>query len=286
MDTTAQHPDLPLPLLPASLEQWVAFYAKRDLPVLRNTAQAFEDLGRELDDVDARTIADHVLEDPMMTLKVFSWSATLRSRRQTTELETIEPVILMSGVEPFFHQFGSLPTIELALGRQPRALAGALRVVSRSERASAYARDWALRRRDLDTEVILIAALLHDFVEILMWVYAPEACLAIQARQYADRTLRSADLQREVFGIAFSDLQTALVRRWHLPELLVSLLDDQHTSHPRVRNVLFAVNLARHSSRGWDDAALHDDYEDIAVLLHTTPGHVRDLVVPPDILRS
>ena len=221
-----------------------------------------------------------------MTIKVFAWSATLRSRRQVTELETIEPVILMSGVDPFFRQFAVLPTIEQALAAHPRALAGVLRVVSRSFRASAYARDWALRRRDLDTEVILIAALLHDFVEILMWAYAPEASLAIQARQQADRALRSADLQREVFGASFTDLQIALVREWHLPELLVSLLDDHHTHHPRVRNVLFAVNLARHSSRGWDDAALHDDFEDIAALLNTTPGHVRDLVMPQEILRS
>ncbi|MDE3010868.1 MAG: HDOD domain-containing protein [Pseudomonadota bacterium] len=277
---------MPLPALPATLAQWVAFYAGMNLPVLRHTAQAFASLAATVDSVDARTIADHVLEDPMMTLKVFAWSATLRSRRQTTELETIEPVILMCGVEPFFRHFAELSTIERALATDTRALAGALRVVSRSYRASAYARDWALRRRDLDTEVILIAALLHDFVEVLMWVCAPAASLQIQERQHADRSLRSADLQREVFGVSFSELQAALVREWHLPELLISLLDDHHANHPRVRNVLFAVNLARHSARGWDDAALHDDFEDIAGLLNTTPGHVRDLVIPADILRA
>lgn len=277
---------MPLPTLPATLAQWVAYYAGMNLPVLRHTAQAFAALATTLDRIDARTIADHVLEDPMMTLKVFAWSATVRSRRQTTELETIEPVILMCGVEPFFRQFSELPTLERALATDTRALAGALRVVSRSYRASAYARDWALRRRDLDTEVILIAALLHDFVEVLMWVCAPAACLHIQERQQADRALRSAELQREVFGVTFSDLQAALVREWHLPELLISLLDDHHANHPRVRNVLFAVNLARHSARGWDDAALHDDFEDIAGLLNTTPGHVRDLVIPVEILRG
>ena len=280
METSLPPADAALPVLPADLPTWLAFYGAKDLPVLRHTAQSFERLAADADDVDARTIADHVLEDPMMTLKVFAWSTTLRSRRQVTELETIEPVVLMSGVDPFFRHFHHLPTIEQALTRNPRALAGVLRVVARSYRASAYARDWALRRRDLDTEVILIAALLHDFVEILMWVYAPEASLALQARQQADRTLRSADLQREIFGVELADLQIALVREWHLPELLVTLLDDHHATHPRVRNVLFAVNLARHSSRGWDDAALGDDFADIAGLLNMTPGHVRELLVP------
>ena len=282
MDPVAATEPTPLPALPARLEQWVAFFADKDLPVLRQTAQAFEQLGHHRDDVDARTIADRVLEDPLMTLKVFAWSATMRSRRQTTELETIEPVILMTGIDPFFNHFSALPTVESALARHPRALPGILRVVGRSFRASAYARDWALRRRDLDTEVILIAALLHDFVEMLMWIYAPEAALRIQALQQGDRTLRSADLQRSVYGVELAELELALARQWHLPELLTTLLDDHHAAHPQTRNVLFAVNLARHSARGWDDAALHDDYEDIARLLNTTPGHVRELVIPPE----
>jgi HD-like signal output (HDOD) protein len=286
MERSANTPEIRLPELPASLPRWVEFFSDKDLPVLRHTAQGFEDLARDLDSVDARTIADRVLEDPLMTLKVFAWSATMRSRRQTTELETIEPVVLMAGVEPFFRQFAQLPTIEASLMRTPRALAGLLRVVSRCYRASAYARDWALRRRDLDTEVILIAALLHDFAELLMWVYAPQASMDLHARQAADHSLRSADLELEIFGVDLADLEMALAREWHLPELLISMLDDHHANHPRVRNVLFAVNLARHSARGWDDAALHDDYVDIAGLLNTTPGHIRELVVPPEIHRS
>ena len=80
--------------------------------------------------------------------------------------------------------------------------------------------------------------------------------------------------------MTLADLEYALVREWRLPELLSSMLDDRNASHPRVRNVLFAVNLARHSARGWTDAALEDDYHDIASLLNTTPAHIKDLVVP------
>jgi HD-like signal output (HDOD) protein len=272
--------ELPLPPLPSPLPVWVRFFAGKDLPVLRHTAEGFGRLAEDLDRVDVRTIADQVLEDPLMTLKVLAWSAKVRTRRQVTELETIEPVVLMTGVEPFFRHFEGMPTVEHALAGQPRALVGVLRVVSRCYRAAAYARDWALRRRDLDTEVILIAALLHDFAELLMWTFAPAASLDIQARQAADPTLRSADVQRSVFGVSLVDLEYALAMHWHLPELLTSMLNDRHATHPRERNVLFAVNLARHSARGWDNAALHDDFEDIASLLHTTVEHVRELVVP------
>lgn len=63
-------------------------------------------------------------------------------------------------------------------------------------------------------------------------------------------------------------LKLALAEAWHLPTLLVQLLDHQHTENPRVRNVKLAVDLARHSANGWGDAALPDDFAAIRDLLH------------------
>ena len=269
-----------LPATPATLRDWVDFFGPLDLPVLRHTARQIEALGEDIDRVDARSIADAVLQDPLMTLKVFAWSARTRSRRQVTDIETIEPVVLMSGVYAFFREFAAMPTVELQLQGNVKALAGLLRVVNRAYRAATYARDWALRRRDLDTEVILIGAMLHDFAELLMWLYAPALALEVETRLNADSTLRSADVQRTVFGVRLADLEYELVRHWHLPELLISVMDDRHAEHPRVRNVLYAVNLARHSARSWDNAALGDDFGDIAALLNMTPEHVAHLVVP------
>ncbi len=45
------------------------------------------------------------------------------------------------------------------------------------------------------------------------------------------------------------------------------LMNDYSMQQPRVRNVVLAVNLARHSANGWGDAALPDDYKDIGELL-------------------
>jgi ferritin-like protein len=44
-------------------------------------------------------------------------------------------------------------------------------------------------------------------------------------------------------------------------------MDDEHATEQRAVNVRLAVNLARHSANGWDDAALPDDYTDIAQFL-------------------
>ena len=59
-----------------------------------------------------------------------------------------------------------------------------------------------------------------------------------------------------------------------MPELLKNLMDDEHATTPRARNVTLAVRLARHSAKGWNDPALPDDYKDIGELLHLVPEAV------------
>ena len=68
-------------------------------------------------------------------------------------------------------------------------------------------------------------------------------------------------------GIRLFDLQLALCDALHLPALLKTLMDDANAHLPRVQNVSLAVNLARHSAEGWEDAALPDDFAAIEKLL-------------------
>jgi hypothetical protein len=108
----------------------------------------------------------------------------------------------------------------------------------------------------------------HDLAEILLWCFAPKLAIDIRDRQQADKTLRSSTAQEKVLGIRLFDLQRALCSAWHLPDLLNTLMDDANAHLPRVQNVTLAVNLARHSTSGWDDAALPDDFRAIEKLLH------------------
>ena len=45
---------------------------------------------------------------------------------------------------------------------------------------------------------------------------------------------------------------------------------DDHAQRPttQLRNVQLAIRLARHTARGWDNAAIPDDISDVANLLH------------------
>jgi hypothetical protein len=173
----------------------------------------------------------------------------------------------MMGLTPFFRHFGALESLEDRLSRHPDALAGARRVIYRARHAALYASEWARARHDIEVEEVMIAALLHDLAEMLVWCFAPELAQRIDERLRGDPALRSADVQREVMGFPLLDLQLRLSREWNLPSLLANLMDDAHADNPRVTTVALALRLARHSAAGWYNAALPDDYAAVQRLL-------------------
>ncbi|BBI99221.1 HD family phosphohydrolase [Ferrigenium kumadai] len=256
------------------LERWVSVLSRADLPVLKQTARDLAELREDEDRLTAGSIANVIARDPMMTVKLLRYLQQHKHRVQTAEVVQVEQALLMLGVEPFFNNVSPQPVAEEMLRSHIVALPPMLRVIHRSHRASEYAKDWAVRLRDLHYEEVRIAALLHDISEILMWCFAPDQMLKIRDMQQKDKALRSRDVQQQVLGFALADLQKELALQWGLPELLLILMNDSSANQPRVRNVVLAVNLARHSANGWDDAALPDDYKDIGELLRIPAAQV------------
>lgn len=250
------------------LETWVLFFSGAELPVLRHTVRQLDELRADIDRVNGREISRVVLQDPLMTVKVLAYIQPFAGKTLRTDITTIGSAVMMIGVEPFFEKFKELVTIEQMLKSEPPAMLGTLQLVRRVQRAAHYAHQWALWRQDMNVEEVTIAALLHDLAEILLWCFAPTLAIEIRERQKADHALRSAAVQEAVLGIQLIDLQLALCKAWHLPPLLANLMDPEHAEAPRIRNVLLAVDLARHSAHGWSDAAIPDDFAAIEKLLH------------------
>jgi HD-like signal output (HDOD) protein len=249
-------------------EAWIEYFSAVDIPVLHQTARRLEELRECIDQVNGRDIAAVVLQDPLMAIKVLAYIQRFQGAHLHSDITTIANAIMMFGVEPFFRHFESMSALETLLEDEPQALLGVLRVIRRAQRASRYAHDWAFERHDMNIEEIELAALLHDLAEILLCCFAPRLALEIHQRQQVNPALRSATAQIQVLGIRLFDLQLALCDAWHLPELLKTLMDDVNAGLLRVRNVVLAVNLARHSSIDWNNPALPDDFEAIGKLLH------------------
>lgn len=253
------------------LATWTRHFRETEVPVLAATSQALEALRAIEDDVDADMLSTVIQSDPLMTLKVLAHTSANRRPGHATDTETITSSLLMMGIAPFFRHFGLQPTVEDRLQDQPLALEGLRELLTRAERAKQFALGFAVHRGDMDVEVIQLAAFLYDFAEMLMWCHAPTLQVEIRKMQKSNPTLRTASLQRFVFNVELSELRQALMQLCRLPELLVRISDAKHSNHPSVRNVVLAVRLARHTMHGWDNPAIPDDIDDIAVLLNALP---------------
>lgn len=263
---TGRPPVLTHPL--PDLGAWMAHFHDAELPVLADTAETLEALRANEDDVDANSLGEMIAGDPLMTLKVLAYAAGNRGRRVVTDTETVTAALVMMGITPFFAAFGPQPTVENRLADQPLALEGLHEVLRRAHRAAKFALGFAVHRMDHDAAVIHQAALLHDFAEMLLWCHAPGLALAVRRAQRDDPTLRSRAVQRALLNVELAELQQALMKAWHLPELLIRISDDAHAEHASVKNVVLAIRFARHTAVHWHNPALTDDVADIAELLN------------------
>ena len=181
----------PLPDLGA----WTTASRDADLPVLADTAEAIEALRANEDAAGANRLGELIAADPLMTLKVMAHASAQRHSRLVTDAESVTAALVI-GITPFFRDFGAQPTIEARLADRPEALAGARVVLQRSHRATRFALGFAVHRSDHDAALIHLAALLHDFAELLLWCHASLLlALELQSRQRVDLTLRSSAAQ-------------------------------------------------------------------------------------------
>ncbi len=257
---------------------WVHQFGRTELPVLSATVEELERLSSDSDNVSPQRISGVVLRDPLMTFKVLRYIQERRHRSQMVDITTIAHALMMVGIDPFLTHFTRQPILQSFLAQDPDSLRGALSVISRARHAGIYARDWAVLRHDIEVDEVIIAALLHDLAELLLWCWAPRLARLIEKLKQ-EQQLRSEAAQRAVLGFPLIALQLELAREWQLPKLLCGLMDVRHAATPRGLNVSLAVAVSRHSAASWHDAALPDDFEAIGRLLSLTSGQARERVM-------
>jgi HD-like signal output (HDOD) protein len=262
------------------LAAWTARFQNAPIPVLRDTADSLEAFRANEDNTDANSIGEMISGDPLMTLKVLAYESGHRGRRVVTSAETVTSALVMMGIPPFFRAFGPQPIAEDWLADGSEALTGLQDVLQRAHRGADFALAFAIHRVDPDAAVIHAAALLHEFAELLLWCHAPVLALRIQRAQAADPELRSVVAQREVLHVELADLQRSLATAWQLPALISDVAGQSHAAgQTSARIVSLAARLARHTSHGWDNAAIPDDIGEIANLLNLSPAAALAMVV-------
>lgn len=246
--------------------------------MLRNTARELRRLHADEDKLSPRAITQVVSQDPMMVFRILRHMQTHKRENQLQDLILVEQAIMMMGMSNFFHDLPPEPVVDDVMRNDMVALTHLLKLIRRAHRAALYSYEWGVMQKDFHVIETRTAALLHDLSEMLLWCFAPDKMMTIFQMQQADKALRSHAAQEQVLGFRLLDLQLLLIERCELPPLLSRLMQDDAKGEQQVRNVTLAVNLARHSANGWDDAALPDDYKDIAEFLRIDAEKVKHLV--------
>ena len=276
---SAIHASLPASAAMAShFDTWLERLRSDNLPVLRRTAKELARLAAKGEKASVSEIAGVILVDPLATLKVLQAANSLRRGRFGSEITTMEHAVMMLGLPPFFARFRNLGVVEDELRQQPQALHRLLSLLSRSHHAAVQAGDWAALHNDMKSEEIYVAALLQGWMEPLLWLRAPDVAAECE-RRARNGAMPLAAAQAEVLGVAPHELQSALDRAWHLPELLVDLMG---AVDPDMRMRAFGVNLAvrvaRHSEQDWWGGELAADIEAASVFLHLTVDAASSMV--------
>ena len=271
----------PIDEWPASVEAWVALVGRSTLPLLPATGATLDCFRRDADEIDVHGITERLPDDPLFVAKLFAYLARIRGSHASADVGTVGRAIFMMGTLPFLRAFEGAPTISVKFMPDRDARRGLIRAIRRARRAARFAHALAVWRNDKAAEEVSVAALLHDIAEMLVWILAPRAAKRMQALQSADSTLRSKNAQQMVLGFELEELLAQLAIRWHLPEQIVAMMIENPRSGTRGQIVALATNLARHSTGGWDNAALPDDFRNIARLLVINPVQARAIVHAP-----
>lgn len=258
-----------------SLALWVNEIKLEALPVLRRTALAVPYMAKNAENLSATDIAEIVLHDPLMTLKVIGLANSRSHGRFGAEIATVQSAVFMLGVPPFFSHFAALKPIEDTM--RGREMNGLLNCLSRAHHAAWQARDLAILRADIKSEEVYVGTLLHDMGEMVMWCVAPELMLHVLRTVRREKASRE-EVEKSVLGFTLWEFQQALAQAWKLPELLLMFMDDENAGNPRALIAIIGSALARHSASGWHSTKLLSDYEVIAGQFNYTLDEVIALV--------
>lgn len=265
------------------LQGWTDFLQDGEPPVLNSTQNTLSAMKLNDDTLLPVELSVVILRDPLFAAAVLRHMQSHRNKLRNTDITTIEHALMMLGIEPFYRIFGMAPTIAEIMPGNVQARQALMSVARRSYVASRVAQDWAAKEKDIESEELQVAALIHDVAEMLLWVRAPGHALLIQHRMDDNLALRSSEAQQEILGVSLVDIAIEICKNWGMPDILLELLSAKQgePQTARMRTVSLAVRLARHCAYGWSNPALPLDWVDIATHLRFSSPESAQVDIEP-----
>lgn len=281
-------------------DNWSEYLLEHPLPVRRAIHQG---IWRELqtESPDFPRLVGWLRRDPAASSMVLGAAARGQRERQRSAPHNLEHALSLLGSNWARKHLPEMPILEDTLTDHGQR-AGYLAASSRAFRAARMTETWLIERRETGIEMVAIAALLHNVIELALWRDEPSLArraLSESRRQLIDFTRAHQDdntldqcfslghafqsVLADV-GIDLAELETALTDRYYLPVMLLAeeagipVLGSHHQAI-----LVLARRLAFASEFGWHHPVIRRLTALLAEQLHLSPNAAWQLTVNKSI---
>jgi len=238
-------------------EQWAAYLTAQQLPVMARSKAALVALEAQ-GQASGKELAGLADGDPFLCLCLLREAENRRSSRLGHETTTPLAAVMQLGETAFRELLFASPETD-------EANHGLAACESRAVTAGRLAAAWSRARADISPDELVMAALLSEVGELMLWHFAPELPQAALEALASGESQRSAMAQELACGFKFKDLTLKCAEIWKLPVILVQLI--RGTDSARANLARLCIDTARHVSAGNDNSALPDDLAGAKLLM-------------------
>jgi len=257
------------------LAEWQTFLIDKPLPMLMRTKLDVQ----ELIDQPQLSITQYtgpILFDACFSAGIFKHVNTQRVEAGRNPLTTLENTLSHLG-QSAFQEFLNRTVIFEELNLPPRNAQGYMRAMGQACHAALQAKSWGEQRNAAQFEEVLLAALLQNIAELMLWCYADKTMLEIEHACYVEKQSYEAAAEK-VLGCGMRELAVALAEKWNFPEMAVDGLRSQLDNFTLATSAALASELARVVDVNWYGAEANNLIEKIAKYKGKKAGEVEHLL--------
>ena len=257
------------------LAEWQTFLNDKPLPILMRTKLDVQDL-IDQPQLSITQYVGPILFDACFSASIFKHVNTQRVKAGRNPLTTLENALSHLG-QSAFQAFLNKAVIYEELNLPPRNAQGYMRTMGQACHAALQAKSWGEQRNSAQFEEVLLAALLQNITELMLWCYADETMLKIEHACYVEKHSYEA-AAKQVLGCEMRELAVALAEKWNLPEMVEDGLRSTLDNFTLATGAALASELARVVDVNWYGEAAVNLIERIAKYKGKKEGEVEHLL--------
>lgn len=265
---------MPLP------NDWIAYLKQTPLPVRGEVhRQVCRILQR--DELDQGALVGWVRRDPGACAFIMGTAARAQRAKNRNAPHSLDHAISLLGITWAKTEIPKLPVLEDAITDES-ALSGYLMAVARCLHAARHAESWLTEFRDTNYEIVVLATLLHNFIELALWRDAPELIRSALGRVRDGTSPSLGKAIQHVLSqqqLDIEQMEHELGAFFYLPTQLYQdeaaspILAKQHQTI-----VLLSRRLCFYSELGWYHDEILGIKAQIATLLNRDESTVDQLI--------